>query len=128
MPSRSAAARATVRACPATSWAAAADVARIVDNANAETNATVMAMEKGAKELRAGVDLLDRVAEVTDGLQLVAEHQRSATDHVAETVEVLVEAARRTSAAAQLVAGQAGTLARAAADLESTAASTQDSF
>lgn len=117
-----------VRRLAERSKAAAADVARVVDNANAETNATVVAMEKGAKELRAGVDQLDRVAEVTDGLQLVAEHQRSATDHVAETVEGLAEAARRASAAAQLVAGQAGTLARAAAELEGTAASTKDSF
>ena len=49
-----------VRRLAERSKSSAGDIAVIVDAVQAETNATVMAMEKGAKQMQQGLVLLDR--------------------------------------------------------------------
>lgn len=117
-----------VRRLAERSKASAADIAKIIERAQAETNASVMAMEKGSKQMRAGLALLDGVARATNQVQLTTQQQRSATEQVVETMELLSEAGHKTSATAEQIAVSATTLARLATELQRTAHSTQDIF
>ena len=117
-----------VRRLAERSKASAADIAKIIERAQAETNASVMAMEKGSKQMRAGLALLDGVARATNQVQLTTQQQRSATEQVVVTMELLSEAGHKTSATAEQIAASATTLARLATELQRTANSTQDIF
>ncbi|GAC1533026.1 MAG: hypothetical protein NVS3B12_11900 [Acidimicrobiales bacterium] len=117
-----------VRRLAERSKASAADIAKIIERAQTETNASVMAMEKGSKQMRAGLALLDGVARATNQVQLTTQQQRSATEQVVETMELLSEAGHKTSATAEQIAVSATTLARLATELQRTAHSTQDIF
>ena len=101
----------------------AGDIAVIVDGVREETNATVMAMEKGSKQMQAGLALLERVTGAAGQVRLTTQQQRSATGQVVETMEQLTDASRQVSATAQQIAAAAGNLAELAGNLETTAAS-----
>ena len=55
-----------VRRLAERSKASAAEISRIIDGAQTETNATVMAMEKGAKQMVSGLALMEEVVESCD--------------------------------------------------------------
>ena len=112
-----------VRRLAERSKASAADIASIVEGVQAETNATVMAMEKGASQMHAGLALLDRVAEATEQVRLTTQQQRSATAQVVETMEQLTSASRQVSGTAQQIADAAGSLVGLAGDLDAAAQS-----
>jgi methyl-accepting chemotaxis protein len=101
----------------------AGDIARIVNTVQGETNATVMAMEKGAKQMRHGLALLERVAEATEQVRFTTQQQRSATAQVVETMEQLTDASRQVSVTAQQIASAASSMSGLAADLDVTARS-----
>jgi methyl-accepting chemotaxis protein len=104
------------------SKACAADIASIIEGIQAETNATVMAMEQGAKQMRAGLILLSAVTDGTELVRLITQQQRSATSQVAETMEQLSGVSRRMSETAGQIALASAALATLAAHLEGTAA------
>ena len=112
-----------VRRLAERSKASAADIATIVEGVQTETNATVMAMEKGANQMRAGLTLLDRVADATEQVRITTQQQRSATAQVVETMEQLTEASRQVSGTAQQIASAAASLVGLAADLDGAAQS-----
>jgi methyl-accepting chemotaxis protein len=101
----------------------AADIAKIVNTVQGETNASVMAMEKGAKQMRHGLALLERVAEATEQVRFTTQQQRSATAQVVETMEQLTDASRQVSLTAQQIASAASSLVGLASDLDDTAQS-----
>ena len=101
----------------------AGEIAKIVSAVQGETNATVMAMEKGAKQMRQGLALLERVAEATEQVRFTTQQQRSATAQVVETMEQLTEASRQVSTTAQQIATAASSLSGLATDLDGTARS-----
>ena len=101
----------------------AGDIAKIVGTVQGETNATVMAMEKGAKQMRQGLTLLERVAEATEQVRFTTQQQRSATAQVVETMEQLTDASRQVSLTAQQIASAASSLAGLASELDGTARS-----
>jgi methyl-accepting chemotaxis protein len=101
----------------------AGDIAKIVNAVQGETNATVMAMEKGAKQMHHGLALLERVTEATEQVRFTTQQQRSATAQVVETMEQLTDASRQVSATAQQIASAASSLAGLAGDLDATARS-----
>jgi methyl-accepting chemotaxis protein len=103
------------------SKAFAADIASIIEGIQAETNATVMAMEQGAKQMRAGLILLSAVTDGTELVRLITQQQRSATSQVAETMEQLSGVSRRMSETAGQIASASAALATLAANLEGTA-------
>jgi len=113
-----------VRRLAERSKGSAAGIAIIVDGVREETNATVMAMEKGAKQMQAGLILLERVTDAAGMVRLTTQQQRSATSQVVETMEQLTDASRQVSATAQQIAAAAGTLADLAGNLEATVATT----
>jgi methyl-accepting chemotaxis protein len=103
----------------------AADITRIIDAVQTETNATVMAMEKGAKQMQKGLSLLEHVTDAASQVRLTTQQQRSATAQVVETMEQLTDASRQVSSTAQEIASAAGNLADLAGNLETTAAVAQ---
>ena len=110
-----------VRRLAERSKSSAADISRIIEAVQDETNATVMAMEKGAKQMQQGLALLDHVTDATAQVRLTTQQQRSATAQVVETMEQLSDASRQVSATAQQIAASSSSLAALAADLEQTA-------
>jgi methyl-accepting chemotaxis protein len=110
-----------VRRLADSSKSSAADIERIVEAVHAETNATVMAMEKGAKQMQHGLLLLDHVTDAADQVRLTTQQQRSATAQVVETMEQLTDASRQVAMTAQQIASAAGTLAELAGNLDDTA-------
>ena len=104
------------------SKSSAGEIATIVSAVQDETNATVMAMEKGAKQMQQGLGLLEAVTDANSQVRLTTQQQRTATAQVVETMEQLTDASRQVSATAQQIAAAAGTLADLAGNLETTAA------
>jgi len=98
------------------------DIAAIVAAIQDETNATVMAMEKGTKQMQEGLMLLDAVTDANGQVRLTTQQQRSATAQVVETMEQLADASRQVSATAQEIASAAGNLADLAGTLEASGA------
>ena len=117
-----------VRRLAERSKGSAGDIAVIVSGVREETNATVMAMEKGAKQMQAGLLLLERVTDAAGQVRLTTQQQRSATSQVVETMEQLTDASRQVSATAQQIAAAAGNLADLAGNLETTASTTRDRY
>ncbi|HST63846.1 MAG TPA: methyl-accepting chemotaxis protein [Mycobacteriales bacterium] len=117
-----------VRRLAERSKSSAGDIARIVAAVQAETNATVLAMEKGAKQMQQGLAQLEAVTDANGQVRLTTQQQRTATAQVVETMEQLTDASRQVSATAQQIAAAAGTLADLAGNLETTAASTRDRY
>jgi len=111
-----------VRRLAERSKTSAGDIASIVNAVQTETNATVMAMEKGAKQMQQGLMLLDAVTDANGQVRLTTQQQRSATSQVVETMEQLADASRQVSATAQQIAAAAGDLADLAGNLETTRA------
>jgi methyl-accepting chemotaxis protein len=112
-----------VRRLAESSKASAAEISAIIEGIQTETNATVMAMEKGGKQMQAGLSLLSAAADGTAQVRLTTQQQRSATAQVVETMEQLSDASRQVSATASQIAAASATLARLAAGLEGTARS-----
>jgi methyl-accepting chemotaxis protein len=110
-----------VRRLAERSKTSAGDIADIVAAVQGETNATVMAMEKGAKQMQQGLALLEAVTDANGQVRLTTQQQRSATAQVVETMEQLTDASRQVSATAQQIAAAAGNLADLAGNLEATA-------
>jgi len=117
-----------VRRLAESSKSSAGDIEVIIDAVHAETNATVMAMEKGAKQMQQGLVLLDQVTDATDQVRLTTQQQRSATAQVVETMEQLTDASRQVAITAQQIAGAAGNLAQLAGNLETTATEAKDRY
>ncbi|WP_170315452.1 methyl-accepting chemotaxis protein [Nakamurella deserti] len=113
-----------VRRLAERSKTSAGDIATIISAVQGETNATVMAMEKGAKQMQQGLLLLAAVSDANNQVRLTTQQQRTANAQVVETMEQLTDASRQVSATAQQIAAAAGTLAELAGNLETTAATT----
>ena len=117
-----------VRRLAERSKVSAAEIADIVAAVQGETNATVMAMETGAKQMHQGLTLLAAVTEANDQVRLTTQQQRSATVQVVETMEQLTDSSRQVSATAQQIAAAAGSLADLAGNLETAAAAAKDRY
>jgi uncharacterized protein YoxC len=112
-----------VRRLAERSKASAAKIATIIDSAQQETSATVMAMDKGAKQMQHAMAFMDTVADASSHGRLTAEQQRSATQQVVITFEQLTGTTKSVSATTHQIAASAVGLANLARDLELSAAS-----
>jgi hypothetical protein len=112
-----------VRRLAERSKASAAKIATIIEGAQQETSATVMAMDKGAKQMQHAMAFMDTVADASSRGRLTAEQQRSATQQVVITFEQLTGTTKSVSATTHQIAASAVGLANLARDLELSAAS-----
>jgi methyl-accepting chemotaxis protein len=110
-----------VRRLAERSKTSAGEINAIIRAVQGETNATVMAMEKGAKQMQRGLTLLERVTDANAQVRLTTQQQRSATAQVVETMEQLNDSSRQVSATADQIASAAGNLADLAGNLETSA-------
>jgi methyl-accepting chemotaxis protein len=117
-----------VRRLAERSKTSAGDIAAIITAVQGETNATVMAMEKGAKQMQQSLTLLQLVTDAAGQVRLTTQQQRSANTQVVETMEQLTDASRQVSATAQQIAAAAGGLSDLAGNLETTATTTKGRF
>jgi methyl-accepting chemotaxis protein len=110
-----------VRRLAERSKASAANIAAIVEAVRGETNATVMAMEKGAKRMQQSLVLLEAVTDAAGQVRITTQQQRGATAEVVETMGQLSDASRQVSMTAQEMASAAGSLSDLAGNLEASA-------
>jgi Methyl-accepting chemotaxis protein (MCP) signalling domain/Cache domain len=110
-----------VRRLAERSKTSAGEINTIIRAVQGETNATVMAMEKGAKQMQRGLMLLEAVTDANAQVRMTTQQQRSATSQVVETMEQLTDSSRQVSTTADQIASAAGNLADLAGNLENSA-------
>jgi methyl-accepting chemotaxis protein len=117
-----------VRRLAERSKTSAGEINVIIRAVQGETNATVMAMEKGAKQMQRGLTLLEAVTDANAQVRMTTQQQRSATAQVVETMEQLNDSSRQVSATADQIASAAGNLADLAGNLETSATTAKDRY
>src|SRR5450759_1729107 len=75
-----------VRRLAERSKSSSAQITAIIGNAEAESNATVMAMEESAKQMQHSLALLASVVEASGRVMLITQQQRTATEQVGEAI------------------------------------------
>jgi len=107
-----------VRRLAERSKTSAAKIASIIQGAQSESNATVMAMEQSAKQMLQGLTLLAGVVEASDQVKLITQQQRTATDQVVEAMEQITVGSRQVSMTAKEISAAAASHAGLAAAME----------
>jgi methyl-accepting chemotaxis protein len=110
-----------VRRLAERSKTSAGEINTIIRAVQGETNATVMAMETGSKQMQRGLTLLEAVTDANAQVRMTTQQQRIATSQVVETMEQLTDSSRQISATADQIASAAGDLADLAGNLEASA-------
>jgi methyl-accepting chemotaxis protein len=104
----------------------AKDIAEIVEGTQAETDATVDAMQRGSAQLHDGLALMDSVMETMSRIRGATQDQRTATRRVVETMDGVTEASRDTAQTSHEIAAAASRLVSLAEQLEKTAAAAEE--
>jgi methyl-accepting chemotaxis protein len=107
-----------VRRLAERSKASAAQIASIIGGAEAESNATVMAMEQTSKQMQQSLTLLASVVDASDKVKLLTEQQGTATNQVVESLERITVGSRQVSEAAAQISSAAANNAALASELE----------
>ena len=90
-----------VRRLAERSKASASEIEAIIQSAQQQTSATVLAMEKGTTQMARGLQLMEEVSEASVHVQLTTQEQRSSTEHVAQAMEQITIVSREISSTAQ---------------------------
>jgi methyl-accepting chemotaxis protein len=106
-----------VRRLAERSKAAAAQIAKLVEGAQAESSETVMALEKGVKQMERGLAMMRAMTEVSGQVQLASQQQRLSTQEVVVAIEHIAEGSRAVAATAQEIASSAARQGELAAAL-----------
>jgi methyl-accepting chemotaxis protein len=106
-----------VRRLAERSKAAAGQIAKLVEGAQAESSETVMALDKGVKQMERGLAMMRAMTEVSGQVQLASQQQRSSTQEVVVAIEHIAEGSRSVAATAQEIASAAARQGELAAAL-----------
>ncbi|HVC78728.1 MAG TPA: methyl-accepting chemotaxis protein [Candidatus Micrarchaeaceae archaeon] len=106
-----------VRRLAERSKAAAAQIAKLVEGAQAESSETVIALEKGVKQMERGLAMMRAMTEASGQVQLASQQQRSSTQEVVVAIEHIAEGSRSVAATAQEIASAAARQGELAAAL-----------
>jgi methyl-accepting chemotaxis protein len=109
-----------VRRLAERSKAASAQIAKLVEGAQAQSGETVMALEKGVKQMERGLAMMRSMVKAGDAIRLATEQQRSSTEQVVLAIEHIAEGSRSVAATAQEIAASAARQGELAADLAGT--------
>jgi methyl-accepting chemotaxis protein len=109
-----------VRRLAERSKAAAAQIAKLVEGAQAQSSETVMALEKGVKQMERGLKMMQAITEVSNQVQVATQQQRASTDEVVLAIEHIAESSRSVAITAQEIASAAGRQGALAVDLAGT--------
>ena len=106
-----------VRRLAERSKAAAADIALLVQGAQAQSGDTVMALEKGVKQMERGLAMIQEMADLSGQVQGATQQQRSVTAQLVLAIEDIAEGSRSVATTAQEIASAAASQGQLAADL-----------
>src|SRR6267143_1510672 len=106
-----------VRRLAERSKAAAAQIAKLVEGAQSQSGETVMALEKGVKQMERGLAMMRAMTEASGQVQLASQQQRSSTQQVVLAIEHIAEGSRSVAATAQEIAAAAARQGELAAEL-----------
>jgi methyl-accepting chemotaxis protein len=107
-----------VRRLAERSKSSAAKIASIIGGAEAESSATVMAMERTAKQMQQSLTLLASVVEASDHAKLITQQQRTATEQVVDALGRITVGSRQVSDTAQEISTAAAGNAALAFEME----------
>jgi methyl-accepting chemotaxis protein len=96
---------------------AAGDIAKLVQGAQTESTDTVLALEKGVKQMERGLVMMKEMADLSVQVQLSTQQQRAATGQVMDAIERIAEGSRSVAATAQDMAAAAANQGELASDL-----------
>ena len=106
-----------VRRLAERSKAAAAQIAKLVEGAQAQSQATVIAVETRGRQLELWLAMTGAMAEASGQVQLATEQQRSAVEQAVSAIEHIAEGSRSVAATAQEIAIAASRQGELADDL-----------
>jgi methyl-accepting chemotaxis protein len=106
-----------VRRLAERSKVAAGQIAKLVEGAQAQSSETVMALEKGVKQMERGLVMMQAMAELSGQVQLATQQQRASTEEVVAAIEHIAEGSRAVATTAQDIAAAAARQGKLAADL-----------
>jgi len=106
-----------VRRLAERSKAAAAQIAKLVEGAQAQSGETVMALEKSVKQMERGLKMMKAITQVGGQVQLATEQQRSSTEQVVLAIEHIAAGSRSVAVTAQEIASAAALQGVLAAEL-----------
>jgi methyl-accepting chemotaxis protein len=109
-----------VRRLAERSKAAAAQIAKLVEGAQAQSTETVMALEKGVKQMERGLKMMQAMTEVSGQVQLASKQQRLSTEQVVLAIEHIAEGSRSVAITAQEIAAAAARQGALAEELASS--------
>jgi len=106
-----------VRRLAERSKAAAGQIAKLVEGAQSQSSETVMALEKGVKQMERGLVMMRAMTEVSGQVQLASQQQRTSTNEVVLAIEHIAESSRAVATTAQEIASAAARQGKLASDL-----------
>ena len=106
-----------VRRLAERSKAAAAQIARLVEGAQTQSAQTIMALEKGVKQMERGLTMMQAMTELSGRVQLASQKQRTANEQVVFAIERIAEGSRTVAVTAQEIASAAARQGKLAAEL-----------
>jgi methyl-accepting chemotaxis protein len=101
---------------------AAGDIAKLVEGAQAQSNDTVLALEKGVKQMERGLVMMKEMTDLNTQVQLSTQQQRAVTVEVMEAIEHIADGSRAVAITAQDLASSAASQGELAADLAGSGA------
>jgi methyl-accepting chemotaxis protein len=106
-----------VRRLAERSKAAAAQISKLVQGAQAQSTDTVMALDKGVKQMQRGLVLMEAMNEVSGQVQVATQQQRSSLEQVVLAIEHIAKGSRSVAATAQEISAAATRQRELAADV-----------
>jgi methyl-accepting chemotaxis protein len=107
-----------VRRLAERSKSSSAQIAQIMTGAEAESTATLEAMERSAQQMRHSLTLLANVVNASASVKLITQQQRTATEQVGEAMSRIAVGSRQMSDTAQKISSAAASNAALASEME----------
>jgi methyl-accepting chemotaxis protein len=107
-----------VRRLAERSKSSSAQIAQIMTGAEAESTATLQAMERSAQQMRHSLTLLANVVNASASVKLITQQQRTATEQVGEAMSRIAVGSRQMSDTAQKISSAAASNAALASEME----------
>jgi hypothetical protein len=106
-----------VRRLAERSKASAAQIEGLVEGAQLQSGETVMALEKGVKQMERGLSMMKAMEGVSSQVQLATQQQRALTEQVVKAIEQIAEESRTVATTAGEIAAAALSQGALATDL-----------
>ena len=106
-----------VRRLAERSKAAAAEIAKLVQGAQAQSTGTVEALQTGVAQMERGLVMMREMAKLSTQVKVSTQQQKSATAQITEAIEHIAEGSRSVATTAQEMASAAASQGRITSEL-----------